>query len=174
MKSDGSEGTERKAGPEDDVQRTCHFSTKSRSKRLSLHTRNASLELSGAQRQLRIKERFPPCLHGREPFLYSQKSDRREDTIPEGYIPPTYSEPSASGAILFPIQKRSCQLSIKELDQRSHEEGCDDRADPHFSRHFQQSITSGKAQERPAHNADQIRYDPADRKRNLLLAFRPH
>ena len=36
MKSDGSEGTERKAGPEDDVQRTCHFSTKSRSKRLSL------------------------------------------------------------------------------------------------------------------------------------------
>ena len=37
MKSDGSEGTERKAGPEDDVQRTCHFSTKSRSMRLSLH-----------------------------------------------------------------------------------------------------------------------------------------
>ena len=37
MKSDGSEGTERKAGPEDDVQRTCHFSTKSRSISLSLH-----------------------------------------------------------------------------------------------------------------------------------------
>ena len=37
MKSDGSEGTERKAGPEDDVQRTCHFSTKSRSIHLSLH-----------------------------------------------------------------------------------------------------------------------------------------
>ena len=37
MKSDGSEGTERKAGREDDVQRTCHFSMKSRSMRLSLH-----------------------------------------------------------------------------------------------------------------------------------------
>ena len=38
MESDGSEGTERKTGPEDDVQRTCHFSTKSRSTRLSLIT----------------------------------------------------------------------------------------------------------------------------------------
>ena len=37
MESDGSEGTERKAGPEDDVQRTCHFSMKSRSISLSFH-----------------------------------------------------------------------------------------------------------------------------------------
>ena len=37
MRDSGSEGMERKAGPEDDVQRTCHFSTKSRSISLSLH-----------------------------------------------------------------------------------------------------------------------------------------
>ena len=36
MRDSGSEGTERKASPEDDDQRTCHFLTKSRSMRLSL------------------------------------------------------------------------------------------------------------------------------------------
>lgn len=47
MKSDGSEGTERKAGPEDDVQRTCHFSTKSRSTSLSFNIVKSGEQILG-------------------------------------------------------------------------------------------------------------------------------
>ena len=55
IRDSGSEGTERKAGPEDDVQRTCHFSTKSRSMRLSLHTEPLeSLDLSAHMGMLQI------------------------------------------------------------------------------------------------------------------------
>ena len=53
MESDGSEGTERKAGPEDDVQRTCHFSTKSRSMRLSLHIVKSGEQILGEIRRIR-------------------------------------------------------------------------------------------------------------------------
>ena len=51
MKSDGSEGTERKAVPEDDVQRTCHFSTKSRSAILSLHILKSGEQILGENQE---------------------------------------------------------------------------------------------------------------------------